>query len=125
MKKPSRGNHREKVRLVGNQDVFILIEHLLNIRNDPFIFQFAVIINAGAGSIRSLRIYASSGFIHHLTLGHSGSPRLERNPRVLFFEEVQDSLPGTCRKPLTAGTNSGNGGKRWLHSFLSDVNNSL
>jgi len=63
VEKPSRGNHRQKVRLVSKQDVFILIEHVLNIRNDLFIFQFALIINARAGSLRSLLIYASSGFI--------------------------------------------------------------
>src|SRR2546423_6554118 len=115
MKEPSRGNHRQKVRLVSNQDVLILIEHVLNIGNDLFIFQLAVIINAGAGSIRSLLLYASSGFIYHLTPGHSRRPRFKVNLAVLFFEEVQDSLPGARRKPLTAGTNSCNGGKGCLH----------
>src|SRR5215831_6878755 len=108
MQKSPAGNHRQKVRLVGNQDVFILIEHLLDKWNFRLTFQFAIVKDAGAGSIGRLGIYAPALFVDNLTSGHSRSPRFDINLGILFAEEVEDSLPRTSRQPTLAGSHSGN-----------------
>src|ERR1044071_2031738 len=100
------------MRFICNQDVFILIEHLLSKGYDLFIFQLAVIENASANSKSGLCVDAASGFIHHLTLRHPCLPGRGVYVRILFFEEVDDSFPWTCRKPLAAWSNSFNDGKR-------------
>src|SRR5215510_9804303 len=94
------------MRFISNQDVFILIEHLLPKRHCLFVFQLAVIENASANSKRSLCIDAASGFIHHLTLRHPCLPGHGVHVRILFFKEVNDSFPWTCGKPLEAWSNS-------------------
>src|SRR6185369_13734407 len=100
------------MRFICNQDVFILIEHLLPKGYGFFIFQLAVIENASANSKSSLCIYAASGFIHHLTLRHPCLPSRGMHVRILFLEKVDDSFPWTCWKPLAAWTNSCDKGKR-------------
>ena len=112
MEKFPRGNHRQEMRFICNQDVFVLIEHLLPKGYGLFIFQLAVIENASANSKSSLCIDAASGFIHHLTLRHPCLPSRGVHMRILFFEKVEDSFPGTCRKPLAAWSNSIDEGKR-------------
>src|SRR6188474_668941 len=118
MEKFSGGNHRQEVRFICNQDVFILIEHLLAKGYGLFIFQLAVIENTSADSKSSLCIYAASGFVHHLTLRHPCLPGRGVHMRVLFFEKVDDSFPWTCRKPLAAWANSFDEGKRWVQFNL-------
>jgi hypothetical protein len=41
--------------------------------------------------------------------------------RILFFEKVDDSFPGTCRKPLAAWTNSFDEGKRGVQFNLVNL----
>src|SRR4030095_6218292 len=106
MEEPSRGNRRQKMRFISYQDMLILIEQLLQKGNSFFIFQLAVIKNAGTNSKTSLGIYAAPGFIHYLTLLHPRIPSFGFHMRILFFEKVHDSFPWTCRKPLAARTNS-------------------
>src|SRR5215470_4447242 len=88
MEKLSRGNHRQEMRFVCNQNVFILVEYLLPKRYRFFIFQLAVIENASANSKSSVCLDTASGFIHHLTLRHPCLPGRGVHVRVLFFEEV-------------------------------------
>src|SRR5690242_2754387 len=111
MEKPARGNHRQKVRLVCNQDMFVPIKHLLNNWNAMFILQLTVIKNAGADSICSVWIYCSAIFINHFTFCHPRSPGFDSDPGVLLFQKLKDSFPATWRKPSRAWTNSCNGGK--------------
>src|SRR6185369_15555047 len=100
------------MRFICNQDVFILIEHLLSKRYDRFIFQLAVIENASANSKSSVCVDTAAGFIHHLILRHPCLPGRGVHVRILFFEEVDDSFPWTCGKPLAAWSNSIDEGKR-------------
>src|SRR5215212_789414 len=99
------------MRFICNQNVFILIKHLLSEGYGFFLFQLAVIKHASASSKRSLCIYAASGFIHHLTLRHPCLPGRGVHVRILFFEKVDDSFPRTCWKPLATWTNSFDDGK--------------
>jgi hypothetical protein len=112
MEKSSGGNHGQEMRFICNQDVFILIEHLLRKGYGFFIFKFAVIKNASASSKNSLGFYAASSFIHHFTLSHPCLPSRGVHVRVLFFEKVEDSFPLTGWKPLAAWPNAFDDGKR-------------
>src|ERR1044072_3064212 len=112
MEKFPRGDHRQEMRFICNEDVFILIEYPLPKGDRYFIFQLAVIENASADSKSGVCLDAASGFIHHLTLRHSGLPGRGVYVRILFFEKVDDSFPWTCRKPLAAWSNTVDEGKR-------------
>jgi hypothetical protein len=118
MEKFPGGNHRQEMRFICNQDVFILIEHLLPKGYGFFIFQLAVIENASANSKGSLCIDAASGFIHHLTLRHPCLPSRGMHVRILFLEKVDDSFPWTWWKPLAARTNSCDERKRGVQINL-------
>src|SRR5689334_14120547 len=99
------------MRFICNEDVFVLIEHLLAKGDGIFKFQFAVVENTSAGSKDSVCIYAAAGFIHHLALSHPCLPGSGLHVRILFMEEVDDGFPGACGKPLATWTNAFDEGK--------------
>ena len=53
MKESTGWDHRQKMRFVSNQDMFILINDTLKKGDSFFAFQLAVIENAGPRSIRT------------------------------------------------------------------------
>src|ERR1044071_4698071 len=94
MEKFPRGNHRQEMRFICNQDVFVLIEHLLPKGYGFFILQLAVIENASANSKGSLCIDAASGFIHHLTLRHPCLPSRGMHVRILSLKKSMTVFHG-------------------------------
>ena len=106
------------MRFICNQDVFIFVKHALGERDGFFIFQLAVIKDAGPSLISSRWINAAPCFIDHLTLRHPGSPSFDVHVRVLLLEKVYDGFPRTCGKPLAARTNSFDDGKRRVQGIL-------
>jgi hypothetical protein len=108
----TRGDDGQEVRLVGDENVFVLMKHPLLERDVSFRFGLAIVEDARARAVRARRRQPQTLLVNHLALPHPRGPSLRAHRRVTLRQKVEDGLPLARGQRLPARGNAFDDGQR-------------
>ena len=102
----ARRHHRKEVRLVGDHEVFVAIQHLRFERNRRFRAYFAEVVHAQAVLIRPFGLDRTSVGVEHHAAAHAFMPLVARNSREARTQRIEHGRPVAARQMHRAGRNA-------------------
>ena len=102
----ARRRDRQEVRLVHDDQVFVLMQDDFFKRNGLFRFKRPVVIHADVALKRARFSHQRAEFIHHLAARHALQPRLTRDGRKALNQKVGDGGPRPFRQAHATGANT-------------------